>query len=241
MQGVECYKHMTDDVDFTTLVITHSPLIKKIANHIKCKLPSYIELDDLIQAGLIGLLAAQKKFDADKGASFATYAAIKIRAAMIDDLRINTGITRQISDNIKKISQAKAKLENSESQEMISSQGIADELGISFGKYSDIMSEINAYKSISTSEGAEMDDLALDELQNPSIQVEREDIRSAIKAVIRELPWREQQILALYYNEQLNFKEIAEILDLTEARISQIHVLALAKVKKKYQYAHGVV
>ncbi len=241
MQGVECYQQMTHDADLTRLVMTHSPLIKRIAHHIKCKLPPHIELDDLIQAGLIGLLEAQKKFDADKGASFETYASIKIRAAIVDDLRVNTGITRQISENIKKVAVARTKLENSERHAMISSQSIADEMGISFDKYSDIMSEINAYKSISLSEGTVFDDIPHDELQNPSIQIEKENIRSSIKTVISGLPKREQQILALYYNEQLNFKEIADILDLTEARISQLHTLALEKVKKKFQYDYGTL
>ena len=241
MQGVECYKQMAEHVDLTSLVIKHSPLIKKIANHIRCRLPPHIELDDLMQAGLIGLIEAQKKFDAEKGASFETYAAIKIRAAIIDELRVNTGITRQISDNIKKISLAKATLESKyqNDKKMISAGSIAEEMGITFGKYSSMVAEIDAYKSMSLGDITTVDDMSFDERQNPPILAEKDEIRGAIKTVLAGLPKREQQILALYYNEQLSFKEIADILNLTEARISQLHLLSLANIKKKFNYRYG--
>jgi len=242
VEGVECYKQMANPMDLTNLVIIHSPLIRKIANHIRCKLPAHIELDDLLQAGLIGLIEAQKKFSPEKGASFETYAAIKIRAAIIDDLRINTGITRTISDNIKKISTAKVSLENQDhnNNKLISASRVAEEMGITFGKYSSIVAEIDAYKSISLGDITTVDDLPLDDFQNPSIQAENDEIKLAIKDVLSGLPKREQQILALYYNEQLNFKEIADILNLTEARISQLHLISLTKIKKKFHYDYGM-
>jgi len=242
VHGVECYKQVSNHVDLTGLVIKYGPLIKRIANHIRCKLPPHIELDDLIQAGLIGLIEAQKKFNAEKGASFETYAAIKIRAAIIDELRINTGITRTISENIKKISIAKAILENNNQpdKKMVSAGSIADELGITFGKYSSIVAEIDAYKSISLGDITTVDDISIDEFQSPAIQAENDEIKCAIKTVLSGIPKREQQILALYYNEQLNFKEIAEILNLTEARISQLHTLTLANVKKKFHNTYGM-
>ena len=188
-------------------MLQHTQLIKRIANHIKCRLPPHIELDDLIQAGLIGLLQAKKCFDPEKGASFETYASIKIHSAIIDDLRRNTGITRQLSENIKSVTAAKSKLEHDEHSEMISSVNIAKTMGVSIEKYSNMMSEIQAYRAINTYEGTIIDELPFDEFQNPSVQAENEEIKHAIKTVITGLSKREQHILALYYNEQLNFNE----------------------------------
>ncbi|MGQ3891481.1 RNA polymerase sigma factor FliA [Legionella sp. CNM-4043-24] len=241
MQGIECYKHVEQDKgDLSGFVMTYSPLIKRIANHIKCRLPATIELDDLLQAGLIGLLEARTHFSDEGGAAFETYASIKIRGAMIDEVRRNTGITRDISQNMKKIAMAKSLLENQDEDSiLISPRALSDKMGISEKKYTHMVSEINAYQAVSMNDVGSIDDIPCSRSPDPLANVERDSIRASIKALISTLPKREQQVLALYYNEQLSFKEIADILDLTEARISQIHSLSLEKIKKRYGYTHG--
>lgn len=235
MESLDCYRRVEVQDDLSSFVIKHSPLIKRVAAHIKCRLPACVELDDLIQAGLIGLLEAKNQFSETGGASFETYARIKIHGAMIDELRRHTGMTRDISQNMKNISAARTELENDEQYETpISGKNIAEKLGIPEKKYAHMMTEIHAWQSVSMNEVEKIDDVVCSLSPNPIDAVEKEDLRYAIKSVIASLPRREQQILALYYNEQLNFREIAEILDLTEARISQLHALSLTKVKKKY-------
>lgn len=240
MQGIDCYRHVEKADELSDFVSTYGPLIKRIANNIKCKLPDNVELDDLIQSGLVGLLEARNSFSVSGGASFETYASIKIRGSIIDQLRKNTGITRDISQNIKQISSARSAMENTEDAIMISSKNIADKMGITEKRYSHIMEEINAFHSISIHDVETIEEIACTKSVNPFDSLESEDIRLSVRTVIGSLPKREQQILALYYNEQLNFKEIGSILDLTEARISQLHASSLAKIRKKYTYCYGM-
>ena len=235
MQGVECYEHISHHDDLTGFVQEHASLINKLAWHIKGRLPQHIELDDLIQSGLIGLLEAKKSFSEKEGASFTTYASLKIRCAIYEFVRKNSGITRDISQNIKKISAAVSRLENRQDT-TISNKEIADEMGVSQKKYADITSEITAYKLVSTYEVASIDNIACDNYVNPLFLIEADNEKSLIQSMVQDLPKRDQLILALYYNEQLNFKKIAEIIGLTEARISQIHSTVLSKLKRKIIY-----
>ncbi|WP_165474808.1 RNA polymerase sigma factor FliA [Legionella nagasakiensis] len=235
MQRINSYLHVEQQTDMTDFVSQHAILIKKIALHIKATLPPHIELDDLLQSGLIGLLEAKANFSPEKGASFTTYAAIKIRGAIIDELRKNSGITRDIGQNMKRIAEAITKIENSmqHNHPIISAKMIAEEMGISLEKYEQMEAEINTYKSISTPDTELIEELPSTDFIDPSTLVENDDIRKLVKKMILMLPQREQIILALYYNEQLNFKEIASVLNLTEARISQLHQQCLIKIKKR--------
>lgn len=233
MQGVDCYKHIERADDLTAFVLTYGPLVKRIANHLKCRLPDTVELDDLLQAGLIGLLEARSQYIKEAGASFETYASIKIRGAMIDEVRKATGITRDLSQHMKTISSAKSNIENKFQDTPITGRAIADELGISEKRYSNIMAQIQAYQLVSMGDVATLDDVPCTAFRDPARTTEDDDIKHTLKAYIKNLPKREQQILALYYNEELSFKEIADILNLTEARISQLHGLVLQKIKQR--------
>ncbi|MFI4918018.1 MAG: sigma-70 family RNA polymerase sigma factor [Legionellales bacterium] len=232
MQSVECYEHIEHHDDLTGFVQQHASLINKIAWQVKGRLPSHIELDDLIQSGLIGLLEAKNSFSDEKGASFTTYASLKIRCAIYEFIRKNSGITRDISQNIKKISAAVSRLENSD--EMPHSDSlVAREMGISIKKYGLMTREIMAYQSISMHEAVVIDGIAGDDTADPLYTLEADSDKSWIASTVRALPEREQLILALYYNDQLSFKEIATVTDLTEARISQLHSMILSKLRRK--------
>lgn len=237
MEGVECYEHIDRHDDLTGFIQKHASLIHKMAWHIKKRLPVQIELDDLIQSGLIGLLEAKNSFSDNVGASFTTYASLKIRFAMYEFVRKNSGITRDISQNIKKISASVARIENRH-EAIISDKSVADEMGISLKKYAEMTREISAYKSISMQEPEIMEEVACEDTLDPLQMLEEENDKSIIKSIVNDLPKREQIILALYYNEQLSFKEIAQIMDLTEARISQIHAMLLGKLKRKLTYQY---
>ena len=128
-----------------------------------------------------------------------------------------------------------SRLDNDEAQTSHSDLTIATELGVSLKKYGDMTREISAYKSVSFQEDTVLDDLPGEESENPLHSLEEADEKSIIKSMLQRLPKREQIILALYYNDQMNLKEIAEIMDLTEARISQIHSMCLAKLKRTFE------
>jgi RNA polymerase sigma factor for flagellar operon FliA len=231
---VECYEHIEHTDDLTAFVSEHAPLINRMAWHIKGRLPSHIELDDLIQSGLIGLLEAKNSFAEDKGAAFTTYASLKIRCAMYEFVRRQAGITRDISQNIKKMSAAISRIENKDDG-LYSDKAVAQEMGVSLKKYTDMTREITAYQSINMQDDG-VDEIAGDDNNNPLHTLEIDSEKSWIRSTVSSLPAREQLILALYYNEQLSLKEIAEITDLTEARISQIHSSILSKLKRKLTY-----
>lgn len=241
MQNMSQYESETENPDLSGFVMSYGALIKKIANHLKCRLPTSTDLNDLLQAGLVGLLEARSQFSETNGASFETYASIKIRGAMIDELRRNTGITRDMSQNMKLISKAKATVHNALQSGYASSKKVAEQMGITENRYARISAEIDAYQMVSMSDSEVIEQIACPQTLNPLSVVEKDDTISSIKEVLTRLPKREQQILALYYNEHLNFKEIAEIMELTEARISQVHSLALEKIRHKYQYSFGEV
>lgn len=237
-QGVESYQRVEHHDDLTGFVQEHSPLIQKIARNLKNHLPQHIEFDDLLQSGLMGLLEAKGSFSEEAGASFVTYASLKIRCAMYEFVRKNSGITRDISQNIKKISEVVTRLDNEDDVHTHSDSSIASELGVSLKKYADMTREISTYKSVSSHEVSTIDDIPDEDKANPLYCVEEDDEKSMIKSMLQCLPKREQIILALYYNEQMNLKEIADIMDLTEARISQIHTTCLAKLKQKLTYQY---
>ena len=232
MHGVDCYKQIVNPENLTEFVKEHSLLLYKISHSIKMKLPAHIELDDLLQSGLIGLLEAKNNFSAEAGATFTTYAYIKIRFAIYEFLRKHSGITRDISQNIKKISTAVAKIEH-EGISPVSTRTIANEMGIPIEQYCEISREINAYNTMSFTDSEHLAEIPCEKTQNPLNFIENEDVKSLLKSIISTLPKREQLSLALYYNEQLNFKEIGEMVDLSEARISQIHSNLMIKLKQK--------
>lgn len=239
MQGSDQYKIIDQQDDINLFVIQHSVLVKRIANHLKCRLPANTDLDDLIQSGLVGLLEAKKRFSMEYNASFETYASIKIRGAMIDDFRKRSGMTREISQHIKKISHARSKIENNSSRQecRISSQDMANEIGVSLEKYEFMVNEINTHQSIHLEAPLEEDYMVAENTLNPLEYIEEEDLTNALKSLILNCSKREQYILALYYNDQLTFKEIADTLDLTEARVSQIHSTLLNKIKQQWTSA----
>lgn len=232
MQGVACYKKLAANVDVEDFVKQHSPLIHRIARYIQSTIPQYIEFDDLLQSGLVGLLEARAGFKEDGGASFSTYATLKIRFAIYEGIRKSSGITREISQNIKKISAVMRHFEQ-QGEHKPSVKSLADEIGVSVAKYAEMTKQIDTYQSINTHDNEMLLEARDDEKNNPINLVELDDTKANVKEVISELPKREQIILALYYNEQMNLKEIAGVMDLTEARVSQLHAQVIIKLKRK--------
>nr|WP_255666680.1 MULTISPECIES: RNA polymerase sigma factor FliA [unclassified Legionella] len=219
-----------------TLVKTHALLVKRIAHHLLGRLPQSVQLDDLIQAGMLGLLEATRHYDSSKGASFETYAGIRIRGYMLDEVRRNDWVPRSVHRNSRMISEAVKNLEHRLGREAKDSE-IAAELEISIAEYHEMLQD-----SIS-SHLYGFDDLGVtdDALQvgegyastEPHVNVLHNDLMHRLSEVIRGLPQKERMVLSLYYEQDLNLKEIGEVIGVSESRISQILSQAIHRIKSR--------
>ena len=209
------------------LVSLHLPLVKRIANHLAVKLPSHIEIDDLIQVGLIGLLKAKEDYQADSGATFSTYATIRIRGAMMDELRARDWLPRSVQKNLGKVAKAVEGAEQRLGRAPMDSE-VASELGISLGDYHEILGDISLARLTPVED---VETVAGD------LEPDREVIESlraiALSDAIKELPEKEQLMMSLYYVDNLNLKEIGLVLEVSESRVSQIHGQAIARLKSR--------
>ena len=209
------------------LVSLHLPLVKRIANHLAVKLPSHIEIDDLIQVGLIGLLKAKEDYQADSGATFSTYATIRIRGAMMDELRARDWLPRSVQKNLGKVAKAVQGAEQRLGRAPTDSE-VAIELGISLGDYHELLGDVSLARLTPVED---VETVAGD------LEPDREVIESlratALSDAIKELPEKEQLMMSLYYVDNLNLKEIGLVLEVSESRVSQIHGQAIARLKSR--------
>jgi RNA polymerase sigma factor for flagellar operon FliA len=219
-----------------TLVKNHALLVKRIAHHLLGRLPQSVQLDDLIQAGMLGLLEATRHYDSSKGASFETYAGIRIRGYMLDEVRRNDWVPRSVYRNSRMISEAVKHLEHSLGREAKDSE-IAAELDISLNEYHEMLQDSASSHLYGFEElGVTDDALQGEEGQNstePHVNAFRSDVTKRLGEVIKGLPQKEQMVLSLYYEHDLNLKEIGEVLGVSESRVSQILSQATHRIKSR--------
>jgi len=218
------------------LVIRHGELVKRIAYHVVSRLPAHIEVDDLIQAGMIGLLNAAQNFTPTKGANFETYAGIRIRGAMLDEARRSNWTPRSTFRNAKQVSLAIRSIENRTGRDA-KGQEIAEALGVSIEEYhrmveSAASSRILSYEQLAGDpERASMLPDAPED--GPETMLEEDQFREALAEAIKSLPERERLVLSLYYERELNLREIGAILEVSESRVCQIHGQAVLRVRSR--------
>lgn len=218
------------------LVKTHALLVKKIAYHLSGRLPKTVALDDLIQAGMVGLLEALKSYDETKGASFETYASIRIRGFMLDEVRRNDWVPRSVYRNARMIAQAVRTVENRYGREA-SDHDVAQELGLGLREYHDLLADANGAHLYGFEDLGVTDDMLRDELHNtePQANALHADLCAHLATVIDGLPNNERLVLSLYYEHDLNLKEIGELMGVTESRVSQIHSQATHRIKARLE------
>ena len=209
------------------LVHQHLPLVKRIASQLAVKLPSHIEIDDLIQVGLIGLLRDGDDYQSDSGAVFSTYATIRIRGAMLDELRGRDWLPRSVQRDLGRVAAAIERVEQRVGRPA-QEREIADELGIPVEDYRTLSGEL-ACARVTQLDEAELPP-GSDEPDDQFLEVSK---REALVAAIETLPEKEGLMLSLYYNDGLNLKEIGLVLGVSESRVSQIHGQAVARLKAK--------
>lgn len=234
------YDH-TGQKDASDKVQQYVPLVHRIAHHLSARLPANIQLEDLIQSGLVGLLDALKNYDPSKGASFETYAGIRIRGAMIDDMRKGDWVPRSVHRNARKISSAIETLEKRIGRDA-SDVEIAEEMGVSLAEYNVVLQDATSSRLFSIEELAEATESGLAEPnagEEPEQDVVRLNFQQQLVDAIRELPEKERLVLSLYYYEELNLKEIGAVLEVSESRVSQIHSQAALRLRSRMSAWHN--
>jgi RNA polymerase sigma factor for flagellar operon FliA len=216
------------------LVQRHSELVKRIAYHLAARLPSHVDVADLIQAGMIGLLDAARHFEEGHGAVFETYAGIRIRGSMLDELRKVDWAPRSVHRNARQIAGAIHAVERRTGADAGDAE-IAAELGMNLDQYHQLVADSARTQVLSLSgdsDDEEGRDVA-DENDGPEDVVEREDFRRALGEAINQLPERERLVMSMYYDQELNQREIGKVLNITESRVCQIHSQALVRLRAR--------
>lgn len=240
MTGTSSYSEIGsfngDSSNYDELMARYAPLVKRIAYHMMGRLPSAVQLDDMVQAGMIGLFEALKGYDMSRGASFETYARIRIRGAMIDEVRRGDWTPRSVYRKSRQLSEAIREVEEREGRDAKDGE-IAALLNIDMQEYSSLVKEaagcqLLSYEDI-TSTGGNKDESSAAHIQGPYQELQEQDFKSGLADKIASLPERERLIMALYYDEEFNLREIGEILGVSEGRVCQIHGQALARLRAR--------
>lgn len=235
MGKADAYNMQTDKA---ALIKQHTVLVKRIAYHLLARLPASVLVDDLIQSGMIGLLEASNNFDHSKGASFETFAGIRIRGAMLDEIRRGDWTPRSVHKNSRLVSDAIKELEAKLGRDVIDTE-VADKLDISLNDYHHILNDVSSGKIIGIDDLGISEDALNTEQQiandEPYNQIEQIVFKRALSECISTLPERENLVLSLYYDEELNLREIGQVLDVSESRVSQIHSQAMHRLKARMQ------
>ncbi len=226
-------------MDKDSLWKRYVPLVRHEALRLQVRLPGSVELDDLLQAGGLGLLDAIERFDASQGAAFSTYAVQRIRGAMLDELRSRDWAPRTVRRQAREVTQALQQLEQQLTRPP-EEREVARAMGISLEEYRQILLDTNNSQLFSYDEWCEEhgDSAGTSDIQNefnPLQLLLTGNLRDRVIAAIDALPEREKMILQLYYREELNLKEIGAVLDVGESRVSQLHSQAIKRLRARLQ------
>ena len=225
--------------DKNQLLEEHAPLVKKLAHQMKAKLPPSVEVDDLIQAGMIGLLDAVGRYEENHGAQFETYAVQRIRGAMLDELRNSDWLPRGIRQNMRKIEVAMNKLQQKLGRAPLEAE-IAKELKIPLEEYQEMLNEGSGhqlvyYEDFHDKDESEhfLDRYCIDEQSDPLQALMNTGFREAVIRAIEALPEREKILMGLYYEQEMNLKEIGAVMGVSESRVCQLHSQAVARMRAR--------
>jgi RNA polymerase sigma factor for flagellar operon FliA len=227
-------------LDRNAMIKQYQPLVRRLAHHMMAKLPPSIQVDDLIQVGLIGLSEALTRFEATQGVQFETFATQRIRGAMLDELRENYWMSRGSRKSQKTIEQALRRLEHQLGRSPSESE-IAAELGMKLADYQSLLGKVRGTQLVyleDMAHGNEDEDNYLDrhvcDSEADPLSVLRDQrLRQSLVDAIKHLPEREQYIMSMYYEQDMNLKEIATVLGVTESRVCQLHSQSIARLRAK--------
>lgn len=230
------YANIATDKTYSSedLVTQHAELVSRIAYHLAARLPSTVDVNDLLQSGMVGLLEAAGNFDATKGASFETYAGIRIRGAMLDDIRKHDWTPRSVHHKYRRVTKAINSIE-SETGQAATPEQIAERMGVSNDEYHKILADSATSRLFSFEETLEEPTFQrrppTSEAPLPDQELYQQQFREQLAGSIEQLPERERLVLSLYYERELNLKEIGAVLDVSESRVCQIHGQAVMRLR----------
>ncbi|MEW6119695.1 MAG: RNA polymerase sigma factor FliA [Pseudomonadota bacterium] len=217
-------------------ITKYAPLVKRIAYHMMARLPASVEVDDLIQVGLIGLMDAVSRFDGSQGAQFESYATQRIRGAMLDELREADWLPRHVRQKSRQIETAIHKLEQRNGRAP-TEQEISAELGLPLDQYQSMLGDVKCsqllyYEDFSDEDSASfLERYLVDGASDPLAVLEDEGFRDSLIAAIHHLPERERSMMGMYYEQDMNLKEIGAVLGVSESRVCQLHSQAVARLR----------
>ncbi len=233
------------DLNREELILKYTPLIKYIAHRLAMRLPPNISVEDLISAGVIGLMDALNKFDPGKRVQFKTYAEFRIKGAMLDELRSLDWVSRSVRQKAAQLEKAFQSLERKKGRSA-EDEEVAQEMGLSLDDYYILLNEVNGTflvdieslrKKIPQLPEEDLLDLIIDEGENhPFHHISLIELKRVLAQAIGELSQKERTVLSLYYFEELTLKEIGEVLGFTESRICQIHTKLILKLRAKLRH-----
>ncbi len=216
------------------LITQHAELVSKIAYHLAARLPATVDVNDLLQSGMVGLLEAAGNFDASHGASFETYAGIRIRGAMLDDIRKHDWTPRSVHHKYRRVTKAINAIEN-ETGNPATAEEVSERIGVSIGEYHKIIADSAGSRLFSFEETLEEPTLQRKTPRSatpaPDQELYQSQFRELLAESIEQIPERERLVLSLYYERELNLKEIGAVLDVSESRVCQIHGQAIMRLR----------
>ncbi|MDE1942155.1 MAG: RNA polymerase sigma factor FliA [Betaproteobacteria bacterium] len=217
----------------------YAPLVKRIAHHLKAKLPGSVEVDDMIQAGMMGLLEASNRYDELRGAQFETYAAQRIRGAMLDELRQSDWLPRSMRRDMRRIEQAIHRLQQQLGKAPSESE-IAAEMGMPLPEYQQMLFESRGaqliyYEDFHDQDGDDgfFDRHEIGSDPDPLDMLRDSRFRNALIQAIEELPERERMLMGMHYEQEMNLREIGEVMGVSESRVCQLHSQAVARLRSR--------
>jgi len=215
------------------------PLVKRMAHHLLARLPASVQVDDLVQAGMLGLMDAAGRFEEGQGAQFETYASQRIKGAMLDELRANDWMPRGVRRAQREIEKAIGRLEHRLGHSPTEPE-VAREMGLSLSEYQTLLADARGAQLIhfdSQDDGEDSDPFLdrhlADASGDPLEQVHDAHFRQALIGAIEVLPEREKMLMGMYYEQELNFREIAAVMGVTESRVCQLHSQAVARIRSR--------
>ncbi len=227
-----------DESQVESCVVKFAPLVKRIAHHMMASLPPSVQVDDVIQSGMIGLLDAVRRYRETEGAQFETYAVQRIRGAMLDNLRQSDWLPRNLRRGLRKIESTISRLQQAHGRPP-SEQELAVAMDMTLADYQELLQDARGYQVVSYEDlkGSEdesfMDRYCADERPDPLGALLDQNLRENLVEAIEALPEREKQVMGLYYEQELNLRQIGEVMGVSESRVCQMHTQAVARLRAK--------
>ena len=217
------------------VVERHADLVRRIAHHLAARLPASVEVDDLVQAGMLGLIEAARNFDSEQGASFETYASIRIRGAMIDEIRKGDWTPRSVHRRTREAAEITRQIEQSAGRAATGAE-VAQAMGLAPEDYARLLEDAVSGQVLSLD--SHIDDhgepnVAAGAAYSPERRLQAAEFRQALAAAIGQLPEREQLVLSLYYEQEMNLREVGAVLGVSESRVCQIHGQAMLRLRSR--------